>query len=171
MGTWLTRSMMAGLAAVFLFSVPAESFAQSTDPVKVRRAIMKENSIHLKSVKKFLKGGKTKKAIARAGTAADMELRGMAIAANADKIPSLFVKGTSLKDKPGKTRAKPAIWSDWKGFQAAAAKLKVLAVKFQKAAASGDKAAIKTASATMGKQGCGGCHKSFRGPKPKKKSM
>ena len=47
--------------------------------------------------KKFLKGGTTKKTIARAGTAADMVLRGMAIAANARKIPSLFVKGTSLK--------------------------------------------------------------------------
>jgi cytochrome c556 len=161
--------MMAGLAAVFLFSVPAESFAQSNDPVKVRRAIMKENSIHLKSVKKFLKGGTTKKAIARAGTAADMELRAMAIGANAGNMVALFTKGTSLKDMPGKTRAKPAIWSDWKGFQAAAANLGVLAVKLQKAAESGDKAAIKTASATLGKMGCGGCHKSFRGPKPKKK--
>ncbi len=169
MGKWFTRSAMAVFAAVFIFSVPAESFAQNGDVVKVRRAIMKENSGHLKAVKKFLKGGKTKKAKARAGTAADIELRGMALVAAGDKILTMFTKGTSLKDKPGKTRAKPAIWSDWKGFQAGAANFKGLAMKLQKAAASGDKAAIKAAAATVGKKGCGGCHKNFRGPKKKKK--
>jgi cytochrome c556 len=81
-----------------------------------------------------------------------------------------FPKGTSAADGVGKTRAKPVIWAKWGEFEAAAANLGKLASGLETAAATGDKAKIKAALTAMGKNGCGGCHKTFRAKKKKKKS-
>jgi len=80
-------------------------------------------------------------------------------------VCTLFPKGTSLNDDAGKTRAKPDIWRNWSGFKARAATLKAEATKLSQAAKSGDKTAIATAFGSLGKNGCGGCHRQFRGPR------
>src|SRR3990172_7158028 len=80
-------------------------------------------------------------------------------------IPDLFPAGTSLDDGVGKTGAKPAIWADWAGFQAAAARLGEEGGKLADAALTGDKAKIAEQFASLGKNGCGGCHTPLP-PKP-----
>lgn len=144
-----------GLAALGAGTTAVQA-RDGKDPVKVRRAAMKQMGGHMKGVGGFLKGGK------RAGTAQTVALRGESIAAIADRIPSLFPKGTGLNDGVGETGAKPEIWQKWPEFQKAAANLGGLARKFAAAAETGDKQAIKTAMGVLGKQGCGGCHKIFR---------
>ncbi len=53
-------------------------------------------------------------------------------------------------------------------FKQAASMMSVYALKVADAAGSGDKKAIGAAMGKLINQGCNGCHKGFRGPKPKK---
>ncbi len=158
----ISRFLIAGVAVITVAggvgAVVQE--AQSADPVAVRQALMKQNNAMLKNVKRFLKGHK------RAVSAEDLALNGVILAGNADTILRLFAKGRGS----GKTRAKAEIWQDWNGFKAAAANFKAEAMKYSKAAESGDKAVIKKAANRLNKSGCNGCHSKYRAPKKKKKS-
>lgn len=174
----LKIGIVATLAGLFTVLGPLESAnAQSASKtLKQRQGIMKEFSGHVKAVRHMLKGipagltgKKLKRAESRLGTPGDMELRASAMAIQAKRLAGYFPKGTSSADGVGKTRAKPAIWKNWSKFEAAASNLGVLATGLEKASASGDMGKIKTALTTMGKKGCGGCHKSFRAKKKKKK--
>ena len=178
MGNLVKISVVAALAGLFTVSAPLDgAFAQSASTIlKQRQSVMKENNMHVKAIRKFVKGvpagltgKKLKKAKSRLGTAADMELRAFAIAGQMDRLLARFPKGTSNADGVGKTRAKPVIWAKWGEFKAAAANLKGLANGLAKAAATGDTAKIKAALTAMGKNGCNGCHKTFRAKKKKKK--
>ena len=158
MSKWIGRSALVSMGLAISLAVAFDGgavFAQD-DPIKVRRAAMKQLGAHMKGVGGFLKGGR------RAGTAETVALRGQSIAAIAGKIPALFPKGTSLADGKGETGAKPVIWEQWPAFQKAAANLTAEANKLTAAAEGGDKAAIKAAMASLGKNGCGGCHRTFR---------
>ena len=87
----------------------------------------------------------------------------MIIIASADKLASLFPRGTDRGVLGAKaTRAKSENWSDWSTFKAKLGALKKIASNL----ADGNLAAAKG----MGKA-CGGCHKLFRGKKAKKKKM
>ena len=139
------------------------------DPIKARQNLMRDNNSNVKAIGAFLKTGK--------GSTADVASRARKIAGNAEKISGLFPAGTSLKDKPGQTRAKPSIWAkraihnqaeEKAAFNNAANIMSVYALRLADAADSGDKKAIGAAMGQLGKSGCGGCHKFFRGPKPKK---
>lgn len=151
------------LAAGVVATVPvAVSFAQSaTETVNTRRALMKELGSHSKAIADFLKGSEDPKTARELGTIGDMELRGEAVAAIAVRIVAMFPAGTGVDTLPNATGAKPEIWSDAAGFAAAANTLKTLAEATQKAAESGDKAALAKAFAAMGKS-CGGCHTKYR---------
>jgi cytochrome c556 len=85
-----------------------------------------------------------------------------AIGNTASRIPSLFPEGTSLEDIEGRVGAKPEIWQDWPGFEAAAANLGDHADALMAAAQSGDATAMQAAFDALGKDGCGGCHTKFR---------
>lgn len=137
-------------------------------PVQARKNLMRNNNGNVKAIGAFLKTGK--------GSTADVASRARMIAANARKIKGLFPKGTSSKDLPGQTRAKPAIWAkrsihnqaeDMAAFKQAADMMGVYAMKLAEAADTGDKKAIGAALGQLGKRGCGGCHGDFRGPRPK----
>ncbi len=169
MAKFLKCALLVSVAAGFLLTMSAEFTPAAADPVKVRRAVMKELGVHNKAFKKFFKVKKSKKAKKREAKPADMEMRAIAIAAMAKRLPSMFAKGTSLADMPGKTGAKPEIWSRAMEFEAAANNLKALAEKVQAATLTGDKGKIKAAFGVMGKKGCGGCHKVFRKKLKKKK--
>lgn len=162
MNEWLKRGLMGALAMGILVGCTQDTaMAQSPGKViKERRALMQSNNKSFKMIKAFVKSGK--------GSAADVAAAGRQLASNAARIPGLFVKGTSLKDGVGQTRAKPAIWVKWADFEAAAAGLKAVGENLAKVAAGGDMAAIKVAAGVIGKS-CGVCHKPFRGPRPKKK--
>lgn len=158
MSVGIKRSVL-GLCAIALglAIAPVAGNAQTKeDPVKIRRAAMKQMGGNMKGIGGFLKGGR------RAGTADTVALRGQAIAAIAAKIPGFFPKGTSLEDGVGVTGAKPVIWAQWNDFKAAAANMAAKANKLSMVAENGDKAAIKAAMGDLGKKGCGGCHKTFR---------
>ena len=158
----MKHGLLATLAvAILVAGAPQVVLAQSAgDVIKERRALMKNNSKTNKIVGAFVKKGK--------GSAADVAAAGRRLASNAGKIAALYVKGTSAADGVGQTRAKPAIWAKWSEFEAAAAKMKTASENLARVAATGDKAAIKVAAGAIGKS-CGGCHKPFRAPKPKKK--
>ena len=165
MKNWLQPVAFAVIGIGFLTSA---SIADAADPVKTRQAVMKEISTHVKAIGAYLKGHKDPKKAARLGTPGDIELRAMAVASLAKRLPSFFPKGTSLSDMPGKTRAKPDIWAQNDKFMAAAATLETMANKVAEAAATGEKSKIAAAMKGLGKTACGGCHSTFRGPKPKK---
>ncbi len=175
----LKMNVVAALAGLIVAVAPVDAaYAQSASTIlKQRQSVMKENNMHVKAIRKFLKGvpagltgKKLKRAKSRLGTAADMELRAIAIAGQMDRLLARFPKGTSNADGVGKTRAKPVIWAKWGQFEAAAANLKGLANGLAKAAATGDKKKIGAAVDTMYNNGCNGCHGTFRAPRQKKKS-
>ena len=175
----LKIGVVAALAGVVMVAAPLDAaYAQSASTViKQRQSVMKEFNMHVKAVRKFVKGvpagltgKKLKRAKSRLGTAADLELRASALASQSKRLMRFFPKGTSAADGVGKTRAKAAIWAKWSEFEAAAATFGKLAGGLEIAAATGDTGKIKAALATMGKNGCGGCHKTFRAKKKKKKS-
>ena len=82
------------------------------------------------------------------------------------KIPDLFPKGTGMDEFPGKSYAKPAIWTDGDKFLAQAKTAQDKAAALNTALKGGDKAAITAAFGDMGKNGCGACHEAFREKKP-----
>ncbi len=159
---WVKRGLMAALAMGILVGCTQDTaMAPSSGKViKERQALMQSNNKSFKVIKAFAKSGK--------GSAGAVRDAAVTLTWNAGKIPGLFVKGTSLKDGVGQTRAKPEIWVNWADFEAAGGKLKAAVANLGKVAAVGDVAAIKVAAGASGKS-CGGCHKPFRGPKPKKK--
>jgi cytochrome c556 len=143
------------IAAAIALAVPSLPAAQdATVIVKQRQETMKEIGGHMKAINEFIEAG--------AGSAEDVAARATAIQDVSAKIPSLFPEGTSLDDGVGKTGAKPAIWADWGGFEAAAKKMGDEAGKLASTASAGDRDAIATQFAALGKSGCGGCHTNFR---------
>lgn len=167
MTNWIKPLVLVAAGIGFLATMQVE--IASADPIKTRRAVMKELSGHTKAISRYLKGHKNPKREARLGTPGDMELRAVAMAGLGKRMVSLFPKGTSTKDMPGKTRAKPEIWTRSADFRKAANILVSWANDVESAAATGDKAKIAAAMKGFGKNACGTCHKTFRGPKPKKK--
>ncbi len=124
------------------------------DAVKDRQDAMKELG----------KANKALTAAAKKGDKAAVEKQAMMIVAIADKIPTLFPKGSDNKALGMKaTGAKPEIWAKWDEFKADADKMKAAAMQIASAAKGGD-----LAMATKGMGGaCGTCHKVFRAKKEK----
>ncbi|MDX2171310.1 MAG: cytochrome c [Deltaproteobacteria bacterium] len=87
-----------------------------------------------------------------------------AIAMSAHRIPSLFPQGST----DPKSRALPAIWTNWDKFTALAKQLEDQAASLQKAAGAEDdenlKGKVNKLTAT-----CKSCHDQFRKPPDKKK--
>lgn len=81
-----------------------------------------------------------------------------AISAWGHAIPGMFPAGT---ESGHGTKAKPEVWSDRAGFQAAAAKLSDAADKLAGFADANDKAGFATQFQALGGT-CGGCHRAYR---------
>lgn len=161
MTCWTKNLFVAAIAvAVLSTGIPTVANADM-GIVKKRVAAMKSISKANKAVQGAAKG---KVSASKAAAAANE------IAMLAEQIPTWFPKGTSSKDAgmAMETRAKPDIWAKMDDFKSKAGSLKAAAQNFAKVAAAGDKAAIAAAAGEVRKS-CGGCHKAFRGPKPKKK--
>ncbi|MFO1074831.1 MAG: cytochrome c [Geminicoccaceae bacterium] len=123
---------------------------KATGVVAVRQATMKANGAHMAAIKSIL---------TEYPQALD-QIQGHAQALLADSADaaSLFPAGS---DQPA-SWALPAVWSDQAGFKAAAAKNQELAGKLVEVSKGGDAKAILAAFGTLGKEGCGGCHQTFR---------
>ena len=127
--------------------------------VKERQELMKSIGGNAKTISDFLKESK--------GTAAEAEAAAAKIGELAKTIPAAFKTEASLSemDAVGKNRGKPEIWLMWDEFGEHARTLEAKAMALAGAFKSGDSGAIQAAFGDMGKNGCGGCHDTFRGPK------
>jgi cytochrome c556 len=146
----MVKKFLAG--ALFSFVtvvVSAQAFAQA-DVIEKRQDAMKGNSANAKAIK----------AAVESKDYATVEVKAKDIMATADRIPSLFPKGSTA----GKTKAKPEIWEKSEDFGKAAKNLSKAAGELAAAAKSGDDAAVGTKVKALG-DACGACHKQFRAEK------
>jgi len=150
----LKKSCALGAAAIVLAGAAGFALAQDKEAIlKDRQATMKEQGKDLQNVKAYLDGK---------GDLAQAKEGATNLTKTTNKIPALFPPGTGGPNPSGDYVAKPVIWSDWDKFleaqRAAATKANALVV----AVNGGDRAAIEAAFGDLGKNGCGGCHTTFR---------
>ena len=135
----------------------AAALAQDVATVEGRQAVMKSQGKDMAAVKAFIDD----KADLAAAQAAGADL-----VTQVAKIPTLFPKGSGMAEFPGKSYAKPAVWTDWDKFLVSAKTAASKSEALNAALKGGDKAAITAAFGDMGKNGCGACHEPFREKKP-----
>jgi cytochrome c556 len=143
----VTCAVLLGAGALALASgVQADEIAQ-------RKVAMQNNGKAAKELAGMFKGEMAfdGKAVAAAG---------YTIANDFAAVRTLFPKGSTSME----SRAKPEIWSDMAGFEAALNKADDAAKAVAAAGEANDEAAFKAAFGTLGKA-CGGCHEKFRAPK------
>jgi cytochrome c556 len=118
--------------------------------VAVRQNVMDAQGSHMNAIKAIL---------TEDPQAIDLVVaQASAIADTTATIPEMFAKGS---DQPP-TNALPPVWDKQDEFKAAAQKAHGLAQKLTETAKGGDVQATLAAFATLGKEGCGGCHETFR---------
>lgn len=151
----LTKSRIVGaVLAVALAGVSGTALAQDKESVlKNRQALMKEQGADLQNVKAYIDG---KGDLAKAKTAA------VNLTETTKKIPGVFPPGTGGPNPTGDYVAKPVIWTDWNKFLDAQKTASTKADALLVAVNGGDKPAIEAAFGDLGKNGCGGCHTTFR---------
>ena len=127
----------------------SQVFGQA-DVIEKRQQAMKNNSADAKAIK----------AAVESKDFAIIETKAKDIMGTAEKIPSLFPKGSTQ----GKTKALPAIWEKSDEFAKDAKNLGRAASELAAAAKAKDDAAIgEKVKAVSG--ACGACHKAFRAEK------
>ena len=145
------------LAAIMTFAVAGIgglALAQDKEAViKNREALMKGQGKDLGSVKAYTEG-KADLAQAEAGAAG--------LTQSMKKIPDVFPPGSGGTSTDGKYATKPVIWTDWNKFLDAQKTASNKADALLVAVKSGDKTKIEAAFGDLGKNGCGGCHETFR---------
>jgi cytochrome c556 len=118
--------------------------------VAVRQNVMDAQGSHMAAINAILK--EDPQAISLVVPQAE------AIADTTATIPEMFPKGS---DQPP-TNALPPVWDKPDEFKAAAQKAHELARKLADTAKGGDAQATLAAFGSLGKEGCGGCHETFR---------
>lgn len=155
MGKCLRWCATASAMVMVLSLGSVASVAQDKEAVvKERQAAMKLEGPNLRAINDYLndKGVDQATAITKA----------QELVAIADKLAGLWPAGTSSKDLPGKTNAKPDIWEQMDKFKALQATLKSDEQRLLAALQKGDKAAATAAWGDVGKNGCGACHGAYR---------
>ena len=122
--------------------------------VAVRQNVMDANAGHVTAIKVILTELPDRIGLVPA--------QAQAIADAAAAVPELFPKGS---DQPP-TNALPSVWEKPGEFRAAAQKAQDLARKLAETARGGDAKATLAAFGALGKEGCGGCHETFRKKPP-----
>ena len=121
-------------------------------PIRDRHELMEGIGKNAKIIGDALKAGNTEGVEGAAGK----------IQTSAAKIAALFPKGST----DPKSRAKPAIWTNWKKFEETAKLLEARAGEVEDATRNGGD--VKAASTKMF-GACKTCHEDFRKPEKKKK--
>jgi cytochrome c556 len=147
----LNVTMIAALGVVALGS--AAMAASGADVVKARQDSMKAQGLDLKAVTDYARGkGDKASALKGANDLAD----------RAAKASKLFPKGTSSADFPGKSHAKPEIWTDNAKFTAILKGMQDKSAKLSTIVSTGSPDDVKAAAMDLAKSGCGACHSSYR---------
>ena len=144
---------IGGMAAIALTLMAPASLTMAATPAEMiaqRKALMDLQGATATGIQAALKAGDLATVAKLAG----------ALHSSAAVIPTFFEKGSG--PEAGNTKALPVIWEKPDDFKAAAMKLGTGADKLVEAAKGGDAAATGAAFAEMGKNGCGGCHGTFR---------
>ena len=150
----LAKLALVGLA--FVMATSGSAFAQ--DPVKERRALMKEFvGKNAKMADQMAKGEVAFDGVALANAMT-------AISGVPEKFLKLFPAGTD-SNALEKSEALPKIWSDMAGFEAAAEKLKTASAAAAEAAAQGQPQFVATLGPLF--KACKGCHDAYRIKKEK----
>jgi cytochrome c556 len=155
----LLRNIAAGTALVLIAAGSTLAFAadEPANMVKYRKNLMGANGAHLGMIAATVKG-EISLSDAIALNAQALALDAEVLSAN---LKQLFPEGSD--EAAGlETRALPAIWQNWQGFEAAAMRFKEETAKFAEVAKGGDMAAIAQQVGALGKNGCGACHGDFR---------
>ena len=146
--------VLAAVMTIVLAGFGGAALAQDKETViKNREALMRGQGKDLGSVKAYTEG-KADLAQAEAGAAG--------LTQSTKKIPEVFPPGTGGPNTDGKYATKPAIWTDWNKFLDAQKTASDKAEALLVAVKSGDKTKIEPAFGDLGKNGCGGCHETFR---------
>jgi cytochrome c556 len=146
----MIQKIITGAFFGFLaLTISSTLYAQS-DVIKERQALMKSNSADAKAIK----------AAVDAKDYAAVETKAKDIMGNAEKIPSLFPKGSTA----GKTKAKPEIWEKSDQFAKNAKNLGKAASELAAAAKAGNDADVNVKVKALGAV-CSSCHKEFRAEK------
>ncbi|MDJ0386503.1 cytochrome c [Roseomonas sp. E05] len=132
---------LAGLA-------PSGSARAQGDVIAQRQAGLKRMSGNLETIKKTLEAK---------GELSIVAERSQDMVAFFQGFPALFPPGS---DK-GDTHARPEVWSNRAGFEAAATRMVAAATKLNQVATAGDAGATATAFREAGGT-CGACHREFR---------
>lgn len=146
------------LFALVLTGISAGALAaDDAAAVDHRQAVMKQQGKDMTAIKAYI-DDKADLASAQAAGADLLKTTG--------ELPDLFPKGTGMDQFPGKSYARPAIWTDSDKFSADVKAAQDKAAALDAALKGGDKARITAAFGDMGKNGCGACHETFREKKP-----
>jgi len=146
----MVRKLLTGaFLGVLALAVSTQVFAQA-EVIQKRQDAMKGNSAAAKAIKGAVE---TK-------DYATVETKAKDIMGTADKIVSLFPKGSTN----GKTKAKPEIWEKSDDFSKAAKNLHKAADELASAAKAGNAADVDVKVKALG-EACNSCHKQFRAEK------
>jgi cytochrome c556 len=144
---WPWMSMIAIVGVVAL--APSFTLHAADDPIAVRKENRKAVAEQAKAIKAVLDAG---------GPAASVVEPAKKIVALEPPFDKLFPPGSDTGD----TKALPAVWTDWKGFETASHNLETEATKLvQLASAGASTDELKAQFGAMGKA-CGGCHTTYR---------
>jgi len=159
--------VVTAASGVTLLPMGPSHAASGEEVIKARIAFMQdEMEGHWKTLAAYAKSG--------TGSLADVEKSARALVDLSKKISARFPKDTGRGHYPDDvTRALPAIWKDWEGFQKDAQRLADESETLARLAKEGNKDAVVTMIGTSGsyartKIGCAGCHDTFRGARAKK---
>jgi cytochrome c556 len=147
----LVAATVMAMAVALMVSVRAEGDVAAI--VAKRQTTMKALSANVKAINDYT----ADKADQSAAIAAAKEIVELG-----KTVPSLFPPGTGMQAMPGKSGARPEIWTEQAKFNDAASALDVMSEALMSVVQSGSPPATRAALQALGKNGCGACHDSFR---------
>jgi cytochrome c556 len=151
-GAWIAAAA-AGLLATML---GAAAFAadEPANVIKYRQAFMKANAGHITMIAAVVKG--------EVSWTDELAGHAHALHEQSKHLLRLFPEGSGKGDTDVQSAALPVIWEQWSGFEEAANTFEAESGKLVEVVESGDQTAIAQQVGALGKNGCGGCHETFR---------
>jgi cytochrome c556 len=149
-GAWIA------IAAAGVLMTTAAAFAadEPANVIKYRQAFMKANSAHITMIAAVVKG--------EVSWTDELAGNAHALHEQSKNLLRLFPEGSGKGDTDVKSTALPVIWEQWSKFEEAANTFEAESGKLVEVVESGDQTAIAQQVGALGKNGCGGCHETFR---------